>query len=363
MDDDEDEEMYDDDNEERDDETEKEDEEEDEPEDKEKTPTKLRAQNEKAEKDIHSSGKRKRKANEKGSNFMEKIELKKPKERKETKGLTREQTVTEPIEKASSDVVPSDDLKKMKVSEKKVSCRPPDSSNDATMLSDKVLSEKLEIEIRWILNNCEFEEMTTKTVRRLLQQRLNMNLRSHKGIIKEVVTKVIAAMEKEDDETNPSTLQPNTTDSKCQPQASIEPQLKHQSINSETKQIDQTDAKSTKSEHSPKKVKLISEADLLEAKAKLSDPNLSHEQILECLEALTSVKYPDSSTLYLKLISYTKMPLTIQLLKKTGISRSVSSLRQHAYVLLQLCRLLLSSYSYSGMIKYQLPRQHFARGG
>lgn len=363
MDDDEDEEMYDDDNEERDDETEKEDEEEDEPEDKEKTPTKSRAQNEKAQKEIHSSGKRKRKANEKGSNSMEKIELKKPNETKETKGLTHEQTVTEPIEKASSDVVPSNDLKKMKVSEEKVSCRPADSSNDATMLSDKVLSEKLEIEIRWILNNCEFEEMTTKTVRRLLQQRLNMNLRSHKGIIKEVVTKVIAAMEEEDDEIEPSTLQPNTTDSKCQPQASIEPQLKHQSINSETKQIDQTDAKSTKSEHSPKKVKLISEADLLEAKAKLSDPNVSHEQILECLEALTSVKYPDSSTLYLKLISYTKMPLTIQLLKKTGISRSVSSLRQHAYVLLQLCRLLLSSYSYPGMIKYQLPRQHFGRGG
>lgn len=295
MDDDEDEEMYDDDNEERDDETEKEDEEEDEPEDKEKTPTKLRAQNGKTEKEIHSSGKRKRKANEKSFNSMEKIELKKSKETKETKetkGLSREQTVKEPIEKASSDVVPSDDLKKMKVSEEKVSCRPADSSNDATMLSDKVLSDKLEIEIRWILNNCEFEEMTTKTVRRLLQQRLNMNLRSHKGIIKEVVTKVIAAMEEEDDETNPSTLQPNTTDSKCQPQASIEPQLKHQSINSETKQIDQIDAKSTKSEHSPKKVKLISEADLLDAKAKLSDPNVSHEQILECLEALTSVSIP-----------------------------------------------------------------------
>ncbi|KAG7391046.1 hypothetical protein PHYBOEH_006811 [Phytophthora boehmeriae] len=65
-------------------------------------------------------------------------------------------------------------------------------------LSSEQLSIMLEKEIRWILVNCQFEEMTTKTVRKLLEDRLDMDLRHHKPSIKEGVARVIASMEEED---------------------------------------------------------------------------------------------------------------------------------------------------------------------
>ncbi|KAF4316272.1 hypothetical protein BBO99_00008579 [Phytophthora kernoviae] len=65
-------------------------------------------------------------------------------------------------------------------------------------LSSEQLSIMLEKEIRWILVNCQFEEMTTKTVRKLLEDRLKMDLRHHKASIKEGVARVIASMEEED---------------------------------------------------------------------------------------------------------------------------------------------------------------------
>ncbi|RLN63665.1 hypothetical protein BBJ28_00018657 [Nothophytophthora sp. Chile5] len=64
--------------------------------------------------------------------------------------------------------------------------------------SGEALSVVLEKEIRWILIHCQFEEMTTKTVRKLLEDRLKMDLRHHKPEIKEGVARVIASMEEED---------------------------------------------------------------------------------------------------------------------------------------------------------------------
>ncbi|KAF1328235.1 Pescadillo-like protein, partial [Globisporangium splendens] len=62
-------------------------------------------------------------------------------------------------------------------------------------VNDEELSAVLEKEIKWILANCQFEEMTTKTVRKLLEKRLKMDLRHHKASIKEGVARVIASMD------------------------------------------------------------------------------------------------------------------------------------------------------------------------
>ncbi|OWZ16040.1 hypothetical protein PHMEG_00010216 [Phytophthora megakarya] len=72
-------------------------------------------------------------------------------------------------------------------------------------MTTEALSIILEKEIRWILVNCPFEEMTTKTVRKLLEERLKMDLRHHKASIKEGVARVIASMEEEDGADSAST--------------------------------------------------------------------------------------------------------------------------------------------------------------
>ncbi|GMF28746.1 unnamed protein product [Phytophthora lilii] len=64
-------------------------------------------------------------------------------------------------------------------------------------ITTEALSIILEKEIRWILVNCPFEEMTTKTVRKMLEDRLRMDLRHHKASIKEGVARVIASMEED----------------------------------------------------------------------------------------------------------------------------------------------------------------------
>lgn len=72
-------------------------------------------------------------------------------------------------------------------------------------MTTEALSIILEKEIRWILVNCPFEEMTTKTVRKLLEDRLHMDLRHQKASIKEGVARVIASMEEEDGADSAST--------------------------------------------------------------------------------------------------------------------------------------------------------------
>lgn len=69
------------------------------------------------------------------------------------------------------------------------------SKNSGSELTGEALSAVLETEIKWILANCQFDEMTTKTVRKLLEKRLNMDLRHHKASIKDGVARVIASME------------------------------------------------------------------------------------------------------------------------------------------------------------------------
>ncbi|CAI5739909.1 unnamed protein product [Peronospora farinosa] len=73
-------------------------------------------------------------------------------------------------------------------------------------MTTEALSILLEKEIRWILVNCIFEEMTTKTVRKLLEDRLKMDLRHHKASIKEGVARVIISMEEEDAGDSSSTI-------------------------------------------------------------------------------------------------------------------------------------------------------------
>lgn len=84
--------------------------------------------------------------------------------------------------------------KHAKVNKAKGEKKAPDATA-ADSLSGEALSAVLEKEIKWILANCQFEEMTTKTVRKLLEKRLKMDLRNHKTSIKESVARVIAAME------------------------------------------------------------------------------------------------------------------------------------------------------------------------
>lgn len=69
------------------------------------------------------------------------------------------------------------------------------SKSSGSELTGEALSTVLEKEIKWILANCQFDEMTTKTVRKLLEKRLNMDLRHHKVSIKDGVARVIASME------------------------------------------------------------------------------------------------------------------------------------------------------------------------
>lgn len=73
--------------------------------------------------------------------------------------------------------------------------RPPKAEKKADSMAPDALNALLEKEIKWILANCQFEEMTTKTVRKLLEKRLDMDLRHHKASIKASVARVIAAME------------------------------------------------------------------------------------------------------------------------------------------------------------------------
>ncbi|CAI5702913.1 hypothetical protein KXD40_007497 [Peronospora effusa] len=78
-------------------------------------------------------------------------------------------------------------------------------------MTTETLSILLEKEIRWILVNCVFEEMTTKTVRKLLEDRLKMDLRHHKASIKEGVARVIISMEEEDAGDSSSTIPEEST--------------------------------------------------------------------------------------------------------------------------------------------------------
>ncbi|KAG7380673.1 hypothetical protein PHYPSEUDO_006938 [Phytophthora pseudosyringae] len=264
-------------------------------------------------------------------------------------------------------------------------------------MTTEALSIILEKEIRWILVNCPFEEMTTKTVRKLLEDRLRMDLRHHKASIKEGVARVIASMEEEDAGDSASTAPeepasapaddavntevktetieaavPVTPDAAVMKEVDtaaeevavradnmettkqeLEAASKNLSLALELepkimdalnllKSLDSVDKKVlATSPLQPRLVKLrahrsskiselvtllvkkwnvedlvpapkpITKEEILGLKANLENSETSHEELLVCLNQLGG------------------MQLTIEHLKKTGIARAVSKLRQH----------------------------------
>ncbi|TDH74403.1 hypothetical protein CCR75_005204 [Bremia lactucae] len=276
------------------------------------------------------------------------------------------------------------DVKSQILDRKKSSRRPP------TNLSPVELSIILEKEIRWILVNCPFEEMTTKTVRKLLEDRLHLDLRHHKASIKEGVARVIASMEEEDGAESTILEEPRETKTNkglnvdnpvhVKEEAGLEnlnPVVKTEGmgVKEEAMELEKTRMEleavsknlSLALELEPKildaleslrslesvnrnvlaastlrsrlvklrahksfkianlvtllvkmwKVedlipapKSITKEEILKVKAKL-ERELSHDDLLGCLDQLA------------------EMPLTIDHLKKTGIARAVSKLRQH----------------------------------
>ncbi|KAL4094439.1 hypothetical protein PRIC1_010100 [Phytophthora ramorum] len=261
-------------------------------------------------------------------------------------------------------------------------------------MTTEALSIILEKEIRWILVNCPFEEMTTKTVRKLLEDRLQMDLRHHKASIKEGVARVIASMEEEDAGDSASTapeepapaptdepnvkVEENETAAPATPEVAVKKEedtaveedavhadelekTKQQletasknlslALDLEPKIVDALDSLSiletidkdvlAASTLQPRLVKLrahrsaniselvsalvkkwdveelipapkpITKEEILGLKAKLENSETSHDEMLVCL------------------IQLGEMPLTIDHLKKTGIARAVSKLRQH----------------------------------
>ncbi|KAF1781520.1 Transcription factor IIS, N-terminal [Phytophthora cactorum] len=264
------------------------------------------------------------------------------------------------------------------------------------------LSIILEKEIRWILVNCPFEEMTTKTVRKLLEDRLHMDLRHHKASIKEGVARVIASMEEEDAADSTSTAPEETTAAaiddavksqvKTEPNEPAVPVTPEAAVKNEDVAVGEEDAGADNTERmkteleaasknlslalelepkimdaldslktldsvdkdvlaastlQPRLVKLrahrsskisdlvallvkkwnveelvpapkpIAKEEILELKTKLEDSETSHDELLVCLNQLG------------------EMALTIDHLKKTGIARAVSKLRQHGHELRQ----------------------------
>lgn len=282
----------------------------------------------------------------------------------------------ETLKSSSPQPPPTPKNTEMKVKEEhKPSVENVDHKKDEIKTENLSLEERLEKEIRWILVNCQFEEMTTKTVRKLLEKRLQMNLRPHKNVIKDVVTKVIQSMEKEDEENGQSEADKDivvkqegpdasTTDSKAHtsPKEEIESALKVQleslkndldsAISDESKllhaleQVEKIDSIPLnvlkESPLLPVLVKLrahrnkdiaqhvariaqiwnageaipapkpISDDELLLMKKKLERDSTTHEELLNTLHQLA------------------EMPLEIAHLKRTGISRTVAKLRQHA---------------------------------
>ncbi|KAG3019163.1 hypothetical protein JG687_00006552 [Phytophthora cactorum] len=331
--------------------------------------------------------KKRKKKEKKEKKKKEKEKTKKEKKDKKRKSDAAAKKTSPKVAKTSETDVKSQPAVKELTEEKK----PPPSD-----MTTEALSIILEKEIRWILVNCPFEEMTTKTVRKLLEDRLHMDLRHHKASIKEGVARVIASMEEEDAADSTSTAPEETTaaaiDDAVKSQVKTEPNepavpvtpeaaVKNEdvSVGEEDAGADNTERMKTELEAAsknlslalelepkimdaldslktldsvdkdvlaastlqPRLVKLrahrsskisdlvallvkkwnveelvpapkpIAKEEILELKTKLEDSETSHDELLVCLNQLG------------------EMALTIDHLKKTGIARAVSKLRQH----------------------------------
>lgn len=193
------------------------------------------------------------------------------------------------------------------------------------------LTAKLEKEIRWILLNCQFEEMTTKTVRKLLERRLGMDLRHHKAQIKEGVARVIESMEDGADgaanangESDEAAVKLEAGEDK--PAADKEEDVKAEDAKDEVKDVkenatdvkedvreekeDVKDVKEEKKEKEdvkeekgedeakPKEEKELSVAErLADAASRLEASSTTDEQVVEVLGSLESISSVDREVL------------------------------------------------------------------
>ncbi|TMW68165.1 hypothetical protein Poli38472_007837 [Pythium oligandrum] len=346
-----------------------------------------------------------------------------PKKSPKKKKATGEKTEKKPATKRSrpdaaqngepsAEASPSKKAKKEKTPSAKVDKSATKSSTVPAGDDEEDLTAVLEKEIRWILDNCQFEEMTTKTVRKMLEKRLKRDLRAHKTAIRTGVERVIAQIEQEEGaDTNDKPAEqetaidvkaedvkqegaPSPVKTEVSPPAATtneEPVAVVKDEKKEDVKVDEVQNEAVKEEpkeepplHKLKNAKTdltlaggdhtkvtavldtlqklegvsstdltesgivpllvelrahrkhsigdtigdlakkwevedlipapkpVDEADILKLKEKLIDSKTSHEELLVCLTELE------------------QMPLEIDHLKKTGISRAVANLRQHA---------------------------------
>jgi hypothetical protein len=76
-----------------------------------------------------------------------------------------------------------------------VETKPVEAPGPATSVN---MEQKLESEIRAVLQTGNLEELTTRKVRKLLEAKLEMDLKDHKDVIKDVVNRIIADMDDEE---------------------------------------------------------------------------------------------------------------------------------------------------------------------
>ncbi|KAF0684558.1 Aste57867_23476 [Aphanomyces stellatus] len=197
------------------------------------------------------------------------------------------------------------------------------------------LKKRLEVEIRLVLSTGNLETLTTRKVRKLLSEKLNMDLKDHKDTIKEVVNRIIAGL----DPVAPVTLEADVStllekvktasgaDVKIHLETlfTVADKLNADQISSISNLIgdlrsneDSRVVELSKSlfdrwklqEPSPD-VEIVTSDAILALKAKLEDESTPNDDMLICLKQLSSA------------------PMTLELIKQTKITIVVASLRQH----------------------------------
>ncbi|CAI5741349.1 unnamed protein product [Peronospora destructor] len=165
-------------------------------------------------------------------------------------------------------------------------------------MTTEALSILLEKEIRWILVNCVFEEMTTKTVRKLLEDRLEMDLRHHKASIKEGVARVIMSMEKEDVGDSSSTIPEESTAASMENVVPFDVKVENETAALVTPEVVVEQADGAAKEEAARTEKTESTKKELEAASKNLSLALELEpKIIDALSSLKSLNNVDENVL------------------------------------------------------------------
>lgn len=166
------------------------------------------------EEDEDDGEKKKKKTKAKKSKASEKKEKKKenPKKEKKQPGKEKKESAKKKKTEDGDDAKDKSKLKRQRSSssvngavddEKNTKQIKEEKQSDVKTGSQKEetpeeLNAVLEREMRWIISNCQYEEMTTKMVRKMLEERLKRDLRHHRDTIKAVVYRVMESMEDEE---------------------------------------------------------------------------------------------------------------------------------------------------------------------